>query len=231
MAHTCTIQLMEENHLIKSPMETKSRVLSYPLLKIMGSIWFWERIMVCTFLLIGQNHGNRWENFTSCASFWFKNSPYGRWLDHFLVDSLDLGWYQSAKGYCKEWIWDFKNNFKVMSGADGYLVSYRSFDGIRFSGQGEFIGQNQTITLRTLIFGLNQTESTLRQSQNRYCCDASIWYGRKSCAHFLKLKNGLNRITWDLKADGVAGLTERWKKACNVAFRKPCFIWGDIKLL
>ncbi len=127
------------------------------------------------------------------------------------------------------WIWDdinplrdiakngfeiLKSNFKVLSGADGYLVSYRSFDGIRFSGQGEFIGQNRNYHAANINIwlkpdGIDNLDKVKIDTAVTLVYDME---GNLVRTFSAKLKNGLNKITWDLKADGVAGFDRKVKR-------------------
>jgi len=113
------------------------------------------------------------------------------------------------------------NDFDVMESASGYLVSYRSVDGIRFAGQGEFKGENRSYDrIGFNIWKKPADKSLLDKSKedkkdpgdkkesgddknlkikvNIYDANGKLVRNFKR-----KIEDGLNRINWGLETNGT----------------------------
>ncbi|MBK9257013.1 MAG: hypothetical protein IPM42_16150 [Saprospiraceae bacterium] len=102
-----------------------------------------------------------------------------------------------------------ENDFKVFDTADAHLVSYRSYDGIRFRAQNEFLGDNKS---------WDQIKVNVWKKPSKASDDKKE--GEEEKKEKLKVKvidsegpvirnftsdiaDGLNKISWNLESNGV----------------------------
>jgi len=189
-------------------------------------------------LYVSFNKGKRWE-------LWNKGFPQVQVADmkiHPVEDDLILGTFGRAI-----WILDDINplrelaakgiqildgNFDVMATADDYLVSYRSYDGIRFAAQNEFRGDNRSYgrlginvwlkpekkstdkdAKKDLKSEPNKTDDKDKEEKGKGEKDKPkeekvevMVYDNadKEIRQFkTKVEGGLNKITWGLEKNGV----------------------------
>ncbi|MCE2790496.1 MAG: YCF48-related protein, partial [Saprospiraceae bacterium] len=177
-------------------------------------------------LYVSFDKGKKWHH-------WTKGFPQVQVSDmkiHPVEDDLVIGTFGRAL-----WILDdihplreiaaagmsfFDREFDMIHSSPGYLVSYRSYDGVRFSGQGEFKGDNRAYDR----IGLNiwrkpapkdkgdqksedKEKSGAKPSGEEKGAKVQISIydsSRKVVRRFKrKLEEGLNRVSWGLEAEGV----------------------------
>jgi len=105
-------------------------------------------------------------------------------------------------------------DFDVMESAGGYLVSYRSYDGVRFAGQGEFKGDSRAydrIAFNVWKKPVDKSKSESSKEEKKEGDDkgpkakVSIYdMSGKLVRNFKrKVEDGMNRISWGLETNGM----------------------------
>ena len=95
----------------------------------------------------------------------------------------------------------------MLETAPGYLVSYRSYDGVRFSGQGEFKGDNKTydrVAFNVWIKPSGDKTKTEKDDDKKPKAKLTIFDNKGSVIRTMQMKvdDGLNRLAWGLETDG-----------------------------
>lgn len=100
-------------------------------------------------------------------------------------------------------------DFDVMSTAPGYLVSYRSVDGVRFAGQGEFKGENRSydrIGFNVWKKPVEKKEGEKAETKDEKPSRAKITItdsnGKVVRTLRRRMEDGLNRLSWGLEKEG-----------------------------
>jgi photosystem II stability/assembly factor-like uncharacterized protein len=140
--------------------------------------------------------------------------------------------------------------FKLFNSNDGYHLSYRSVDGIRFKGQGEFTGQNDNnrrITLNAWKKPRSE-EGEVEKGEDRQGSSKSVKvenYKDKSKVYITvfsengdtirnfshKLKEGFNRFGWGMESNGVAFPSKRKRKDDQDPPSGPDVLPGKYKVI
>jgi len=108
-----------------------------------------------------------------------------------------------------------KKDMALTGESSGWLVSNKSYDGIRFTGQGEFIGDNKS--WNNVAQGLwikpseNQKEDSGTKEESKEKIKVTILdeKGQKIRFFTQKPESGFQRIYWNLTRDGVRYPTRR----------------------
>ncbi len=102
------------------------------------------------------------------------------------------------------------SDFKVLPTAPGYLVSYRSVDGIRFAGQGEFKGESRQydrIAFNVWKKPSDKTMDSKKDAKDEKAPKAkiNIYDDSNKLVRSLsmKIEDGLSRLSWGLENNGV----------------------------
>lgn len=166
-------------------------------------------------LYVSFDKGKKWHH-------WTKGFPQVQVNDmkiHKVEDDLILGTFGRAF-----WILDdilplreiagkgeklLENDFDVLTSTAGYLISYRSYDGVRFSGQAEFKGDNKAYD--KIAFNVwkkpNPDKSKTKEGDDKGPKAKINIYdtnnNNKIRSISRKISDGLNRINWGLETDGV----------------------------
>ena len=100
-------------------------------------------------------------------------------------------------------------DFDVMCTAPGYLVSYRSVDGVRFAGQGEFKGENRSydrVGLNVWKKPVEKKEGEKAETKDEKPSRAKITItdsnGKVVRTLRRRMEDGLNRLSWGLENEG-----------------------------
>jgi hypothetical protein len=100
-------------------------------------------------------------------------------------------------------------DFDVMCTAPGYLVSYRSVDGVRFAGQGEFKGENRSydrVGLNVWKKPVEKKEGEKAETKDEKPSRAKITItdsnGKVVRTLRRRMEDGLNRLSWGLEKEG-----------------------------
>lgn len=164
-------------------------------------------------LYVSFDKGNKWHH-------WNPGFPQVQVNDmkiHKVEDDLILGTFGRAL-----WILDDINplrelakqgekiltsDIKMLETAPGYLVSYRSYDGVRFSGQGEFKGDNKTydrVAFNVWIKPSGDKTKTEKDDDKKPKAKLTIFDNKGSVIRTMqrKVDDGLNRLAWGLETDG-----------------------------
>ena len=164
-------------------------------------------------LYVSFDKGNKWHH-------WNPGLPQVQVNDmkiHKVEDDLILGTFGRAL-----WILDDINplrelakqgekiltsDIKMLETAPGYLVSYRSYDGVRFSGQGEFKGDNKTydrVAFNVWIKPSGDKTKTEKDDDKKPKAKLTIFDKDGKVVRTLqrKVDDGLNRLAWGLETDG-----------------------------
>jgi photosystem II stability/assembly factor-like uncharacterized protein len=101
-----------------------------------------------------------------------------------------------------------ERNFDVMLSPSGYLVSYRSYDGVRFSGQAEFKGDNMAYDkIAFNVWKKPAKDKTKTKEADAKGPKAKITIydtdNKKIRSINRKISDGLNKLTWGLEVDGI----------------------------
>ncbi len=121
-----------------------------------------------------------------------------------------------------------KKDFCMLPSPNGYLNSYRSYDGIRFIAQGEFVGDNKSNN-GTISYwmkpkkgegpkqektGKSKEEKKAGEKKKPKKMDVSIINMDGDTVRFyrVKPKDGLNSFRWRMNADGVEYPSRRDKE-------------------
>jgi hypothetical protein len=97
---------------------------------------------------------------------------------------------------------------KILSREDGYLAKWGTADGARFAGDATYYGDNKGPN-PTITFNLYpQPQDTTKPKEDRWPVDSvmvEIYNSseEKVRTYWVKADTALNRITWDMKRDGV----------------------------
>ena len=187
-------------------------------------------------LYVSFDKGQKWHH-------WNKGFPQVQVSDmkiHSVDDDLIIGTFGRAF-----WILDDLNplrelaskglgilnaDFDVFSSASAYLVSYRSYDGVRFAGQGEFKGDNKSYdkvafnVWKKPVDKSKDDTKTAKKSEDKKSDDLDKREGddkdkadTKSKAKIViydesnkevrtisrKVEDGLNKLTWGLETNGI----------------------------
>ena len=98
-------------------------------------------------------------------------------------------------------------DLRVFEAPDAYLAETRSYDGIRFTADAVFIGENRPTGARLSIWVKPTSVEDPDQKENKKAGKAKIRIlneaGDTIRTFESKLDTGLNRITWNLRRDGV----------------------------
>ncbi|MEZ4909637.1 MAG: hypothetical protein R2774_02120 [Saprospiraceae bacterium] len=108
-----------------------------------------------------------------------------------------------------------EKDYHLFDQAVGYDVSFRSYDGIRFSAQGEFIGQNKEYSSANLNFWKKPTleDTTSINEENRKLTIKIFDKNNDNIRTFKsKVEDGFNRILWNLRRDGSSPFDRNKKK-------------------
>lgn len=164
-------------------------------------------------LYVSFDKGNKWHH-------WNPGLPQVQVNDmkiHKVEDDLILGTFGRAL-----WILDDINplrelakqgekiltsDIKMLETAPGYLVSYRSYDGVRFSGQGEFKGDNKTydrVAFNVWIKPSGEKSKTEKDDDKKPKAKLTIFDkdGKVVRSVQRKVDDGLNKLAWGLETDG-----------------------------
>ena len=164
-------------------------------------------------LYVSFDKGNKWHH-------WNPGFPQVQVNDmkiHKVEDDLILGTFGRAL-----WILDDINplrelakqgekiltsDIKMLETAPGYLVSYRSYDGVRFSGQGEFKGDNKTydrVAFNVWVKPSGDKTKTEKDDDKKPKAKLTIFDNKGSVIRTMqrKVDDGLNRLAWGLETDG-----------------------------
>lgn len=106
------------------------------------------------------------------------------------------------------------SDFDVLESSGGYLVSYRSYDGVRFAGQGEFKGDSRAydrIAFNVWKKPVDKSKSESSKEDKKEGDDkgpkakVSIYdMSGKLVRNFKrKVEDGMNRISWGLETNGM----------------------------
>jgi photosystem II stability/assembly factor-like uncharacterized protein len=98
------------------------------------------------------------------------------------------------------------NEFNVMESTHGYLVSYRSYDGVRFTGQSEFKGDNRSYDRISFnIWKKPSVEKTKKEDDKGPKANIKIYDAEGKMIRSIKRKveDGLNKLSWGLESDGI----------------------------
>ena len=99
------------------------------------------------------------------------------------------------------------SDIKMFETAPGYLVSYRSYDGVRFSGQGEFKGDNKTydkVAFNVWAKPSGDKSKAEKDDDKKPKAKLTIFDKDGKVVRTLqrKVDDGLNRLAWGLETDG-----------------------------
>ncbi|MFZ1749012.1 MAG: hypothetical protein WAU01_02420 [Saprospiraceae bacterium] len=174
-------------------------------------------------LYVSYNKGLKWHH-------WNKGFPQVQVNDmviHPVEDDLVLGTFGRAF-----WVLDDINplreiaakgesvlsaDFDVMTTASAYLVSYRSVDGVRFTGQGEFKGDNKAydrISLNVWKKPADKAKEDAKKEDTKKDDEGkdkdkkvkvTIYDSANQPIRTFsrKIEDGLNRVSWGLETDGT----------------------------
>ncbi len=117
-----------------------------------------------------------------------------------------------------------KQDFKILPSPDAYLTSYRSYDGIRFIAQGEFVGDNKSNN-GSINYWIkpkkkkeakkvkdpkkknvdSKNESHSPKGKKKKNIEVHILNSQNDTIRYftVKPKEGLNRFRWRMNVDGV----------------------------
>ncbi|MBC7885819.1 MAG: hypothetical protein H7X99_10110 [Saprospiraceae bacterium] len=115
------------------------------------------------------------------------------------------------------------NDFELMNTTNAYLVSYRSYDGVRFSGQGEFKGDNKSFDKIALNVWKKPKEKSkeeipvtkedtdkkegddkeVKDKEPKAKITISDEDGKVIRNIKSKVEDGLNKLIWGLETDGI----------------------------
>lgn len=105
------------------------------------------------------------------------------------------------------------SDFDIVSATDGYLSQRRSYQGIRFIGQAEFVGENKTPDVMMSLWlkpdpkdSMEKVESKMDgdKKEDKFKFKVIDSQGDTIRAFSQKVKDkGLVRVHWDLEMDGV----------------------------
>jgi len=97
-------------------------------------------------------------------------------------------------------------DFDVFESSAGYLVSYRSVDGVRFVGQGEFKGDSRSYDRIALNVWKKPVEKTGDDKKMDKASKVSVNIfdssGKLVRTFTSKMEDGLNRVIWGLESNG-----------------------------
>lgn len=101
-------------------------------------------------------------------------------------------------------------DFVAFQPQDAYQVSYRSYDGIRFNAQGDFVGDNRTMSQANLSLWVkppedkeNKEGKKAKKGKNEVIVKVVAATGDTIRTFTRELEDGLNRIGWRLDRDGI----------------------------
>lgn len=163
-------------------------------------------------LYVSFDKGKKWHH-------WNKEFPQVQVNDmkiHKVEDELVLGTFGRAF-----WILDdinplrelatkgetiLNNEFDVLESTHGYLVSYKSYDGIRFAGQSEFKGDNRGYDRILLnVWKKPSIEKTKKDDDKGPKATIKIYDADGKMVRTIqrKVEDGLNKFAWGLETDGM----------------------------
>jgi hypothetical protein len=165
-------------------------------------------------LYVSFDKGKKWHH-------WTKGFPHVQVNDmkiHKVEDDLILGTFGRSF-----WILDdilplreiaqkgekiLEQDFNVFPSTAGYLISYRSYDGVRFSGQAEFKGDNKSYDKVAFnVWKKPNPDKTKTKDGDDKGPKAKITIfdseNNKIRSISRKVVDGLNRLNWGLEADGI----------------------------
>lgn len=95
-----------------------------------------------------------------------------------------------------------KGDFAIFPSTPGYKMNYRSYDGVRFAAQAEFIGDNRYFNAVNLNIWKKPQE---KKSKKKEKATVHILNTKGDTIRTFKreIKDGLNKVAWDLYEDGV----------------------------
>ena len=111
------------------------------------------------------------------------------------------------------------NGYHLFDGAKGYQVSLRSFDGNRFFGQSEFIGQNRDYSSANFNFWKKPIENdTISKKDDKDKATIVIYDSNNAKIRTFKAKvdDGFNRLSWNLKRDGAPSFERKRGKDSDI---------------
>lgn len=152
------------------------------------------------------------------------------------------------------WIWDdirplralategtdaLQSEFKVFAAPTAYQNSYRSYDGIRFIGQSEFVGSNKPGGARITIWNKPKDDSpsgkAMKTNKKKKPKKATFHVldmkGDTVRTFTRKLKEGMNRTSWYFEQNGVAYPSRRDRKPDADKPGGRDVVPGDYKML
>lgn len=164
-------------------------------------------------LYVSYDKGKKWHH-------WNKGFPQVQVNDmkiHPVEDDLILGTFGRAF-----WILDDINplrelalkgenilaaDFDVLVSAAGYLVSYRSYDGERFAGQGEFKGDNKSYDKIAFHVWVKPPQDKTKSQNDDKAPKATIkiYDDKGNLVRNIrrKVSGGLNKLNWGLETNGT----------------------------
>jgi photosystem II stability/assembly factor-like uncharacterized protein len=164
-------------------------------------------------LYVSYDKGKKWHH-------WNKDFPQVQVNDmkiHKVEDDLILGTFGRAF-----WVLDdinplralaekgeaiLQNDFNLWQSTHGYLVSYRTYDGVRFTGQSEFKGDNKSYDkIAFNVWKKPSADKTKNNKDDEKGPKATIQIYDESGALVRSIKrkveDGFNRLNWGLETDG-----------------------------
>ena len=174
-------------------------------------------------LYISIDGGNKWHHFDEgLPSVQIRDIAYQETFDDLVLGTFgrafwvidDLGVFRSMTQE------DYMSDpLKIVSTSPAYLGQFRSYQGIRFYGQGEFIADNKTTNPVMSIWVKPKDESEMKKKKAEKP-DIAKKKGKKNMIKFTVLNSeadtirrfsrkvekegGLHRIAWNLQQDGVS---------------------------
>ena len=177
-------------------------------------------------LYISIDGGNKWHHFDEgLPSVQIRDIAYQETFDDLVLGTFgrafwvidDLGVFRSM---AQE---DYMSDpLKIVSTSPAYLGQFRSYQGIRFYGQGEFIADNKTTNPVMSIWVKPKDESEMKKKKAEKP-DKAKKKGKKGKKNMIKFtvlnseadtirrfsrkvekEGGLHRIAWNLQQDGVS---------------------------
>lgn len=96
--------------------------------------------------------------------------------------------------------------FDVMESTHGYLVSYRSYDGVRFTGQSEFKGDNRSYDrIAFNVWKKPSGDKSKKEDDKGPKAKIKIYDAEGKLVRSIqrKVEDGFNKLAWGLETDGI----------------------------
>ena len=207
-------------------------------------------------LYISIDGGNKWHHFDEgLPSVQIRDMAYQETFDDLVLGTFGRAfWVIDDLGVFRSMAQDdyMTDPFKIVSTSPAYLGQFRSYQGIRFYGQGEFIADNKSTNPVMSIWVKPKDESEMKKkkAEQPESSDQNGKKGKKDKKDKIKFtvlnssadtirqfsrmvdkEGGLQRISWNLRQDGVAFPSRRERPADSDAPGGVQVLPGDYKVV